>query len=283
MSEQDFGFLRTFLREQSSIQLEPGKEYLAECRLTPVARALGLKDIAELVALIRRGTSVDARRRSLEAMTTNETSFFRDVHPFETLRDHVLPEIVRARAGERALNIWCAASSSGQEPYTIAMVIREHFPQVAGWRVRIIGTDISTEMLRRTREGRYSQLEINRGLPARLLLKYFERQGLEWQIKKELRDMVDAQEVNLAKRWPSWPIFDVIFLRNVLIYFDVATKREILGRARKLMRLDGALFLGGAETPMGLDDSLKRTQAGPSWCYRLAAASPAPQPLPRTA
>lgn len=271
ISSQDFEFLRGFVRENSAIQLEAGKEYLADCRLTPVARSLGLKDLGELIAQVRTRSNPDARRRVLEAMTTNETSFFRDVHPFEALRAHVLPALLQARAADKVLNVWCAASSSGQEPYSLAMVLRECAPASAGWRVRIVATDISTEMLRRTRDGRYSQLEVNRGLPARLLVKYFEQQGLEWQVRKELRDMIDPQELNLAQRWPAWSSFDVIFIRNVLIYFDVETKREILGRARRLLRPDGALFLGGAETPMGIDDNFKRTAVGPSWCYRLAA------------
>lgn len=265
----DFAFLQTLVRERSAIVLDPGKEYLAETRLAPIARGAGLPGIGELVAKLRtdpRGTLTD---KVIEAMTTNETSFFRDVHPFEALRLNILPDLIKARANERTLNLWCAASSSGQEPYTIAMLIRENFPALIEWRIRFIATDISQEMLRRSRDGIYSQLEVNRGLPAKYLVKYFEKRGSDWQIKADLRSMIEFKELNLIKPWPAMPPLDVVFIRNVLIYFDLPTKRAILGNIRKVLRPDGYLFLGGAETTLSLDESFKRAQVGPTWCYRL--------------
>lgn len=267
----DFEFLRGFVREHSAIQLEPGKEYLADCRLTPVAQSMGLKEIGELVTLLRNRPDEPLRQRVIEAMTTNETSFFRDIHPFETLRTVVIPQLIAARAAERNLTIWCAASSSGQEPHTIAMLLREHFPQLSSWKVRIVATDVSREMLRRTNNGIYTQLEVNRGLPARLLVRFFDKHGADWQIKKELRDMIEPRELNLARPWAGLPLFDVVFIRNVLIYFDQATKVNILSRVCERMRPDGYLFMGGAETTMGMDLKLKRESLGPSWCYRKAA------------
>lgn len=267
---EDFAFVSAHVRSRAAIVLEPGKEYLVESRLGPLARAEGLKSIDELVERLRSMPDGTLSAKVVEAMTTNETSFFRDVHPFEALRTQILPEILRARASEKTLNLWCGAASSGQEPYTIAMLLREHFPELATWRVRFIATDISREMLRRSREGRYSQLEVNRGLPARLLVKYFEQHGHEWQIKKELRESIEFTELNLARAWSGLPLFDVVFLRNVLIYFDVPMKREILARVRKQMRPDGVLFLGGSETTLNIDAAFVRTPAGATACYRIA-------------
>ncbi|MBK7642089.1 MAG: protein-glutamate O-methyltransferase CheR [Planctomycetes bacterium] len=262
--------MQGLVRERSAIVLDAGKEYLAESRLAPVARGLGLSTLGELVSRLRSEPRGSLSSRVVEAMTTNETSFFRDLNPFDALRTTILPQLIQARAKERTLNLWCAASSSGQEPYTIAMVLREHFPQLLEWRVRFIATDISTEMLRRCREGIYSQLEINRGLPARYLVKYFEKRGTEWQIHKPLRDMVEFVELNLAGHWPALPQCDVVFIRNVLIYFNLETKRDIVGRVRKLLRPDGCMFLGGAETTLNVDEGFRREAADKTFVYRLA-------------
>ena len=269
ISAHDFEFLRGYVREHSANQLEPGKEYLADCRLTPLARSLGLAEIAELIALLRAKQDEALRQRVVEAMTTNETSFFRDLQPFEALRSTIVPALIKARSSERVLNLWCAASSSGQEPYTVMMVLRENFPQLLEWRIRFLATDLSTEMLRRSREGIYSQLEVNRGLPAKLLLKYFEKRGTDWQIAKSLRDSIEFTELNLAGHWPAMPPLDIIFIRNVLIYFDLPTKRTILGRMKKLLRPDGYLFLGGAETTLNVDEGFRREAADKSFVYRL--------------
>ena len=187
LTATDFDYVRRLVLERSAILLEPGKEYLVELRLKPIVRMRGLRDLGELVQLLRTDVSGSLQREVVEAMTTNETSFFRDVHPFETLRQWVLPELLRNRAAERVLNIWCGAASSGQEVYSIAMTLREHFPELAHWRVSIVATDLSREMILRCREARYSQLEINRGLPANLLIKYFERADMDWRIREDVR------------------------------------------------------------------------------------------------
>ena len=202
-------------------------------------------------------------------MTTNETSFFRDLHPFDALKKTLLPELVIKRGGERILNFWCAAASSGQEPYTVALLLREHFPLLADWTIRFIATDLSAEMVERSRAGRYSQLEMNRGMPAAFLVKYFQRQGVEWQVKEEIRAMIEFRQLDLVRAWPSMPPLDIIFMRNVLIYFDVATKKAILAKVRRLLRPDGYLFLGAAETTLNLDDNFERRQLDKAGCYHL--------------
>jgi chemotaxis protein methyltransferase CheR len=202
-------------------------------------------------------------------MTTNETSFFRDAHPFTALSDHVLPDLVRARSSERLINIWCAACSSGQEPYSIAMLVHDIVGADPTWRVRMLATDISPAMLARTEAGVYSQFEVNRGLPAGLLVRHFRKQGLSWQIEEPLRRMVQTRLLNLDTNLPPMAPMDIVFLRNVLIYFDIATKRQILARVRRVMRPDGYLVLGGAETTLNLDDTFERVQIGRAPVYRL--------------
>lgn len=269
IAQGDFDFIRRLVHDGAAIVLEPGKEYLAESRLVPVARAEGFAGIAELVAKLQADPRSLLHRKVIEAMTTNETTFFRDVHPFEALRQHVLPELIATRESTRELTIWCGASSSGQEPYTIAMVLRHHFPVLATWKVRLVATDIARSMLERTREGLYSQLEVNRGLPAPMLVKWFLKEGTHWRVKPELRAMVETVELNLAESWPSLPMFDVVFMRNVLIYFDVPTKQGILQRVRRQLRPDGWLFLGGAETTLNVDDQFERVPLGRATSYRL--------------
>ncbi|RTL06006.1 MAG: protein-glutamate O-methyltransferase CheR [Lysobacterales bacterium] len=271
LTATDFDYVRRLVLERSAILLEPGKEYLVELRLKPIVRMRGLRDLGELVQLLRTDVSGSLQREVVEAMTTNETSFFRDVHPFETLRQWVLPELLRNRAAERVLNIWCGAASSGQEVYSIAMTLREHFPELAHWRVSIVATDLSREMILRCREARYSQLEINRGLPANLLIKYFERADMDWRIREDVRRMIDFREMNLAGNWAGLPVCDLVFLRNVLIYFDDATKRQILGKVRGLMRPGGYLFLGSSETTLNLDSRFEQVKFDRTLCYRVRA------------
>jgi chemotaxis protein methyltransferase CheR len=267
LAAADFDYIAQLIHRRAAIVLEPGKEYLAVSRLECIAREHGLESVGELVARMRTGAAkVDDQ--VVDAMTTNETSFFRDVHPFNALRDVVIPELIERRRAARALSIWCGACSSGQEPYSLAMLLREHFPELDGWSVRIVSTDISPTMLERTRQGRYSQLEVNRGLPAPLLVKHFTRDGMHWQVSEDLRRMVSAQYMNLAERWPVMPPFDLVLLRNVLIYFDVPTKQEILGKVRRQLRPDGLLLLGGAETTMNLDVNFERVPVGRSTWYR---------------
>lgn len=272
ISPFDFQYVSQLVRQRSAIVLEPEKAYLLEARLAPLARAEGYPSIDALIAQLRTQSNNGLHRRVVEAMTTNETSFYRDQHPFEALRTHVIPEVLKRRAAQRELTIWCAASSSGQEPYTIAMTLREHFPELAGWTVRILGTDISTRMVQRSREGKYGQIEINRGLPAPLLLKYFEKRGIEWQVKPELQRWCEFRELNLIEPWGPLPPMDIVFLRNVLIYFDIATKRAILDNVRRVLQPWGYLFLGGAETVINLGDSFERLPVDRSGCYRLRSA-----------
>jgi chemotaxis protein methyltransferase CheR len=265
----EFSFVCDLVRQRSAIVLEPGKEYLVESRLSALARGEGFGSLDQFLAELRTQPANGLHRRVVEAMTTNETTFFRDLHPFDALRQVALPELLRLREADRQLVIWSAACSSGQEPYSLAMLLKEMGPALAGWTVRIIATDLSTEMLSRARQGRFSQIEMNRGLPAQYLVKYFKKQGLEWQVSDDIRQMVEFRELNLAEDWPPLPAPDLVFMRNVLIYFDMETKRAILGRLRRLMRPDGYLFMGGAETTLNLDDTYQRIPIGKTICYRL--------------
>ena len=260
MTDQDFDFIRKLLRDRSAITLEDGKQYLVESRLAPIVREQKLDSIGDLVALLRAPFSDGLQQRVVEAMVTTETSFFRDLHPFEALRKTLIPDLLQKRQNERRLNIWCAACSTGQEPYSLALLIREHFPQLAGWKVNILATDISRGVLARAREGSYSQIEVNRGLPAALLVKHFRQHGNSWQLHDDLRGMVDFQELNLARAWPALPRMDLVFLRNVMIYFDVATKKVILDRMANVLQRDGYLLLGGAETTFNLNGSYRRLE-----------------------
>jgi chemotaxis protein methyltransferase CheR len=265
----DFNYIRKLVRERSALVLEPGKEYLVESRLDLLARREGAASIQELLARLRADESGGLQRKVVEAMITAETTFFRDVRPFDSLRRAVFPELLARRTSDRTLNLWCAATSAGQEPYSVAMMLREDFPSTVGWQVRFIASDISRELLQRAQEGRYSQLEVNRGLPAALLIKYFRKSGSEWQIHPSIRSMVEFQEINLAKPWPVLPNMDIILMRNVLIYFDTQTKKVILERARRLLNPEGYLILGGSETTVGLDDSFEPLSSDRASCFRL--------------
>lgn len=268
---EEIDYLCTLVAERSGNQVSSGQSYLLEARLGPVAEDAGLENISALVAELQRSANRRLHDQVAEAMTINETSFFRDIQPFDAMRDELLPELIERRAHTRQLWIWSAASSSGQEPYSIAMTIREHFPQLADWKICIIATDLSDEMLKRTQDGCYSQFEVNRGLPARMMVKYFDRHGTRWQAKEELRRMMDVRKLNLTAPWPALPTFDIVFLRNVLIYFDLAAKTSILERVHQLMRPDASLFLGGGETTITLRVPLTRHSVGQTVCYRPVA------------
>jgi len=202
-------------------------------------------------------------------MVTTETSFFRDIHPFETLKKTVLPQLIELRQRQRQLNIWCAASSSGQEPYSIALLLKEYFPELHSWRINLTATDISQEMLQRSRAGRYSQMEVNRGLPTTLLLKWFRQEGASWQLDEQIRSTINFTHLNLARPWPAMPQWDIVFLRNVMIYFDNDVKKSILGQVSQVLCKDGYLLLGGAETTLSLDDSFYRIESLKSGFYQL--------------
>jgi len=269
VSKSDFNYIRDLVLERSAIVLEDGKEYLVESRIGPVAETEGFGTIDQLVQALQKNSNNGLQSKVIEAITTNETSFFRDIHPFETLKDAVLPELIENRKDTRRLNIWCAASSSGQEPYSIAMLIRENFPRLLDWKINFIASDISEKMLDRCRSGKFSQLEVNRGLSASLLVKYFEKTGATWFIKEQLRKMVHFQQINLSQEFPYLPKMDIIFMRNVLIYFDIETKKKILKQLISTLQPDGFLFLGAAESTINLDSSFERTSYKHSGCYRL--------------
>lgn len=270
IATSDFDAVRQLVYRRAGIVLEPGKEYLVESRMHPILRAHELEDVGQLVSALQGPKRRDLEYAIIEAMTTNETSFFRDHHPFETFRAEILPPILEKNAGSRSLRIWCAACSSGQEPYSIAMVLREHFgAKLAGWNVEIVGTDISDEMLEKSTKGSYSELEINRGLPAMMMVKYFQRLGLQWQAKPELRDMMSYRKLNLVETWSGLGRFDIVFLRNVLIYFDADTKRKILAQLKTVMNPGATLFLGGAETVINFADDFEICRLGRTVVYRI--------------
>jgi chemotaxis protein methyltransferase CheR len=257
VTPSEYDQLRQLLRRRSGLVLSADKQYLVESRLLPVARRAGL---AGLGALVERLQSTEAEQLGVEvveAMTTNETFFFRDKVPFEHLRETIMPALIAARATQRRIRIWCAAASSGQEPYSIAMVLDEMGRRLDGWRIEILATDLSGEVLEKARAGLYSQFEVQRGLPIRLLLKYFTQVGEHWRIAAGLRAAVAFRQLNLLDDLSHLGTFDLVFCRNVLIYFDQATKSDVLDRLAALIDRDGYLVLGAAETVVGLTGSFK--------------------------
>lgn len=272
LTPSPFDYVRELVRTDAGIVLEAGKEYLVESRLGPVAKREGLASVDALVSAIRTVRGAELRRKVVEAMTTNETTFYRDGEPFEYLEKHILPKLIQSRRDKRQLRIWYAAASTGQEPYSVSMLIREQFPELLNWQLTQIGTDYSRPALDRARAGRYSQVEVNRGLPAKLLVKYFVKQGLEWEISADVRKMVKYDELNLNAPWPAMGQFDIIFIRNVMIYFDLEAKKRILNNIYKLLPTDGYLFLGAAETTFNLDERFVRSDAGRAGCYQKAPA-----------
>jgi chemotaxis protein methyltransferase CheR len=255
ISKTDFEYVSQLAHSQAAIVLEPGKEYLVENRLGPLAQREGFLSLEQLISKMRSEKIINGlHHKTIDALTTNETLFFRDFHPFEALRKIVLPKLLESRASGRQLNIWSAACSSGQEPYSLAMLIREKFPQMNDWRINILATDISPTVLKAAGEGVYSQFEVNRGLPATYLVKYFSKQDDKWVIKDEIKKMVQFKPLNLIQPWPMMPPCDLVFIRNVMIYFDVETKKTILKKIRACLLPHGYLFLGTAETTMNLDD-----------------------------
>jgi chemotaxis protein methyltransferase CheR len=268
-SPATFTYLAQMVRDHSAIVLDETKAYVVESRLGPLLYLEGVRDIDELAFRLRDDRFGPLHRKVLDAMTNNETWFFRDLYPFEALKSAILPQLLREREDERCLSVWSAACSSGQEIYSVAMLIRENFPSLLNWRLTLLGTDISQSILERARAGVYSQLEVNRGLPAILLAKYFQQAGREWRLKKNILEMAGFRSINLSSPpWPPLGQFDVAFLRNVLIYFSLDVRREILARIRQVLRPGGILFLGSAETTLNLDDSYERVPFQKSYYYR---------------
>jgi chemotaxis protein methyltransferase CheR len=263
-----FTYIRELVHRRSAIYLEAGKEYLVESRLQPIVQATREGTLDRLVSRLRSSPEGSLHAQVVEAMTTNETSWFRDRHPYDAFESVILPDLLCCRAKERRLTVWSAATASGQEAYSIAMVLYERLAADPGWDVRVLASDLSEQMVRRTRAGRYSQLEINRGLPAARLVRHFSRAGTEWQVNEPLRRLVEVRQLNLAAPFPPLPPIDVTFLRNVLIYFQVDSRRQILQRVRRVLRPGGYLVLGAAETTLDVD-AFERVPHDKATVYRL--------------
>lgn len=272
ISPAEFSWVSDLVRKEAAIVLQPGKEYLVEARLLPLVRSAGLADINSYVRQAQQAGSLAQRRSIVEALTTNETSWFRDPGIFNGFQRELLPRVLENLPIGQPLRIWSAAASTGQEAYTLAMILEDELRP--GQRYEIIGTDIARGVLEQARTGRYSQMEINRGLPARYMVKYFSRVGAGWQVDSGLQRNITFRELNLAAPFPpGLPRFDVVFLRNVLIYFDVVTKQSILQRIRQLMAPGGWLILGTAETTRGLDDGFELSRMGNLSAYQAVSKS----------
>ena len=255
MTPSDYEYLRKLLKERSGLDLSADKQYLVESRLLPLARKSSLPGIPELVQKMRNGANA-LTGEVVEAMTTNETFFFRDKIPFDHLRETVIPALAQARAARRSLRVWCAASSTGQEPYSIAMCLKEA-GVLSGWRTEIVATDLSQAVLEKSKSGIFSQFEVQRGLPIQLLVKYFTQNGELWQLNADIRGMVQHRQLNLLQDFSHLGVFDIIFCRNVLIYFDQATKVNIFDRLSRMLEPDGVLALGAAESVVGITNTFK--------------------------
>lgn len=269
----EFSYLQFLVLERSAIVLGDDKEYLAESRLTPIARELGLPDVDSLIERARLTRDRALEDRLVEAMTTNETLWFRDVHPFNALRRTVLPDVIARRAAARQLSVWSAACSSGQELYSISMLLAESFPQVLEWDLALHGTDLSTEMVAKAQAARYSTLEINRGLPASSLIQHFDHQGAHYQLRDHIRRLPKFRQMNLAEPWLVMPKYDLILVRNVLIYFDVPMRKRILECAAQCLDPNGYLFIGSSETMVGVTDVFDSQSADGATFYRLKGRS----------
>lgn len=272
ISTAEFEYVRNLARQRSAIVIDPGKEYFIESRLAPLVESQGCRSLGELIGRMRDNSVFGSlHAAAIDALTTNETFFFRDFQPFETLRQHILPGLLEQRAPLRRLSIWSAACSTGQEPYTLAMLLRENFPQLADWNVSILATDLSPTVLAQARAGSYNQFEVNRGLPAPLLFKYFTKVADRWVVKDELKKGLEFRAMNLIEPWPIFLPFDVVFIRNVMIYFDVPTKQAILKKIRACLQPQGSLFLGTAETTLNLDPAWSPVTHGNATVYQLTS------------
>ena len=260
MIASQFEYLKQYLKAKSGLVLTNEKQYLVESRLLPVARRHGHAGLSELVQAMQKPGSAQVCSDVVEAMTTNESFFFRDGTPFQNFKEVMLPAMMKARADRRTIRIWCAAASTGQEPYSLAICLKEAAAKLTGFRVEIIGTDLSNEVLEKAKNGIYSQFEVQRGLPIQMLLKYFTQKGDLWQINPELRSMVQWRKLNLLENFSSLGSFDIVYCRNVLIYFDQPTKVDVLQRIAKQLPSDGYLVLGAAETVVGLTDAFRPVQ-----------------------
>lgn len=269
ISSRDFDYLRKLVQQHSAVVLDTGKEYLVELYLKPLTELMGFNSISSLVNNLRDQPFNNIHVQVIESLINYETSFFRDHHPFEALKNSVLPELIKLRTVERSINIWSAACSSGQEPYSIAILIKEHFPILSSWKVRLIASDFSSKILERAIQGRYNQFQINRGLSKPLQTQYFKEHNNQWQINENIRQMIEFRQINLVQSLSSLPQMDVVFLRNILIYFNTEMKKNILGKIQKLLKPNGYLFLGGSETTIKLDSSFQQVQSEKSIYYQF--------------
>jgi chemotaxis protein methyltransferase CheR len=269
LGPREFKSVQDFVRQKSGILLGDDKGFLVITRLTPLLWRRQMKSFGELTAGLAADPNGPLAQETLDLMTTNETWFFRDAGPFDGLRTEIVPALAKSRSNQRRLNIWSAASSAGQEAYSTAMTLWHYFESLRTWDIKILATDISEAMLNRVREGEYDQFEVNRGLPLALLVKYFEQAGLKWRIKDELKKLVETRPLNLNGAWPALPKFDVVFLRNVLIYFDQADRRKIVERVAQQLAPEGVLFLGGSEILEEVSDRFTAVNLARGRYYRL--------------
>ncbi|WP_417667592.1 CheR family methyltransferase [Roseibium sp.] len=281
MTPAEFEYLKKFLKDRSGLVLSNDKQYLVESRLLPIAKVGKLETLSGLITSLQRGGNSKLESDVVEAMTTNESFFFRDKTPFDHFNETMLPALLEARARTKTLKIWCAAASSGQEPYSLGICIKEAGSKLSGWRTRILGTDLSLEVLEKAKAGLYSQFEVQRGLPIQMLLKYFDQKGDMWQINPDMRAMIEWRKLNLLDSFSHLGEFDILFCRNVLIYFDQQTKSEILDRLAKMVPEDGYLVLGAAETVVGLTDAFKPVAGKRGLFQRKQSAAKAGVAAPR--
>jgi chemotaxis protein methyltransferase CheR len=265
----DFNYLCQLVQQKSGVVLEPQKDYLATLYLSNLASQSGFESLNDFIEYLKLHPFSELHRQAIEALLINETSFFRDVYPFEALRNPIFPKLLQSRSNTKTLNIWCAACSTGQEPYSIAMLIREDFPELLSWKTQIIASDFSQRVLTRAQRGQYTNLEVSRGLTPTLRDRYFYKHHHSWQIIPEIQTMVEFQPLNLIQDWPQLPQMDIIFLRNVLIYFEIEMKQSILSKVRQHLRPDGYLFLGGGETTFHLDAEFEAIQEQTKLYHRL--------------
>jgi len=268
VNPEQFRFFAEMVKSSSGIALSSGKEYLLESRLSELAKVLGLRDLDELYRQARFQITPKLKEQIIEAMTTNETYFFRDQHPFDALKTHIIPEILEKNKKMKSQKFWSAACSTGQEPYSIGMIIQEYFPILANWQVEITATDISQQAIQKGAAGRFTQVEVNRGLPITLLIKHFRQQGAFWIVNEKLKGLIHFRQLNLLGPFTGIGTFDVIFCRYVLIYFEQETKRQILEKLIKALNPGGYLFLGATETPVGLPAAMKRVPVGRTACWQ---------------
>ena len=274
LETSEFEFIRALMRSQAGIVIDPRRKYLVESQLVGLIRREGIASLQSLVGGMRANPGDSIEHKVIDVLSPDETAFFRDPWHFDLLRTVILPAAIEAGRPERVLNLWCAATSTGQEAYSLLMLVQEHFPELLEWKLRLLATDLSFESLERARTGRYSLLEINRGLPACLLVKHFMRQGIEWEIAETLRHRVEFQRLNLVSEWGGLPLMGVVLLCNVLAHVDVTTEHKLLVRIRRFMRPGGMLLLGANEVLRDSSDDFEPVTMNGTTYYRYRSTEP---------